>query len=74
MSDEGDKNADPSEAEMWRIASYATPLAKQAAEQGITLEELMDRIALEYQEAKASGKVEVLEKYFSRIDIGKERG
>jgi hypothetical protein len=48
--------------------------AKQAAEQGITLEELMDRIALEYQEAKASGKVEVLEKYFSRIDIGQDRG
>ena len=74
MSDEGDKNADPSEAEMWRIASYATPLAKLASEKGITLEELMDRITLEYQEAKASGKVEILEKYFSRIEIGKDRG
>ena len=34
----------------------------------------MDRITLEYQEAKASGKVEILEKYFSRIEIGRDRG
>ena len=54
---------------MWRIASYLTPIAQQAAERGISIEELMDRITLEYREAKGSEKLDVLNRYFSRIEF-----
>ena len=67
MSKEGDRDHKDPEAEMWRIASYLTPILQQAAERGISIQELMDRIALEYKEAKSSKKLDDLIRYFSRI-------
>ena len=57
------------EAEVWRIANYLTQVAQQAAERGISIEELIDRITLEYKEAKGSEKLEVLNRYSSRIEF-----
>ena len=69
MSNKDDRDHKNPEAEMWRIASYLTPIAQQAAERGISIEELMDRITLEYREAKGSEKLDVLNRYFSRIEF-----
>ena len=57
------------EAEVWRIANYLTQVAQQAAERGISIEELIDRITLEYTDAKGFEKLGALNRYFSRIEF-----
>ena len=69
MSKEDNRDLTDPEAKVWRIANYFTPVAQQATERGISIEELIDRITLEYKDAKGSEKLEVLNRYFSRIEF-----
>ena len=69
MSKEDNRDLTDPEANVWRIANYLTPVAQQATERGISIEELIGRITLEYTDAKGSKKLEALNRYFSRIEF-----
>lgn len=69
MSKADNRDLTDFEAEVWRIANYLTPVAQQAADRGISIEESIGRMTLEYKEAKGSEKLEVLNRFFSRIEF-----
>jgi len=69
MSKEDNRDLTDPEGKVWRRANYLTPVAQQAIERGISIGELIDRISLEYKDAKGSEKLEVLNRYFSRIEF-----
>ena len=69
MSKEDNRDLTDPEANVWRIANYLPPVAQQATERGISIEELIGRITLEYTDAKGSEKLEALNRYFSRIEF-----